>query len=234
MLLNPKRRRRRSRRNPIGQFVPASGATRRRRRKTRRTRRTRRTVARRTRRTRRVVAVRRTRRTRRVVAVRHRRRRKSSFGRLFRRHASRYGSKTISLKTLTSKEMLLMGAGAIVGGIITPAILTRLGASLPGMTNKWGQAAYAVAVPLGLAMFVQRVNKPIAQGLALSAIVTGLNVIFQPVLTQVQNQLAPATAAAGAYLDTQPVAALPSYQATNQFGASVLQSSSAFNDEPWQ
>lgn len=131
--------------------------------------------------------------------------------------------------------MLLMGAGAIVGGIVTPAILTRLGASLPGMTNKWGQAAYAVAVPLGLAMFVQRVNKPIAQGLALSAIVTGLNVIFQPVLTQATAMIAaPATQTAGAYLDTQAVSALPSYQATSQFGESVLNSSSAFNDEPWQ
>jgi hypothetical protein len=130
--------------------------------------------------------------------------------------------------------MLLMGAGAIVGGIVTPAILTRLGASLPGMTNKWGQAAYAVAVPLALAMFVQRINKPIAQGLALSAIVTGLNVVLQPVLAQATAMIAaPATQAAGAYLDYRPVAATPGYSGSNAFGVNLLQSQSAFNDDPW-
>jgi hypothetical protein len=168
----------------------------------------------------------------------------------------------MTLKGLLEKEMLMMGGGAVAGAFITSYIVSHYAGSLPGygsptgdgpalvdatgaaVKNKDGVAlkmntyvaiAYNVAIPLLGALALAKFNKPLAKGVALSGIITGL----QSVVTMAQKSIDTTSTASKTtqqYLDATPYAQLsaPSnYDATSTFGAGIYANEPAFSGTAW-
>jgi hypothetical protein len=240
MFLNPKRRRRKTRR------VTARRARRMNRNPIRRRRRrTRRAVA--------VAPIRRRRRTIRAVRRRsYRRRSTRSFSRRIRRYAGRNGG-NLSFKSIMQREYLTMAAGAVAAGVAVPWIVSTFTdkttgkSSLPGLADlnssdaakakhaKYFLIGYAVALPILGAMVVQKFNRDFAKGLLLAGVVQGANALLEAATTPTSPV---AVKAPSAYLDYMPRrqiagAAGPGYSAVNSFNAPLLSNASAFSDDPW-
>lgn len=235
MLLNPRRKKRRSKRK-----VSA-------RRTTRRRRSTRKVTARRTRRTTRRVARRSRRSTGRVIRVKRGRsvtvmanpRRRS------RRGGMRLGAGNIlsQVKGVFSRENLTVAAGGVGATVLTNFILSRTKADgtsllpMPATNVAAAKIAYAVGIPVVGAILTRRFNPSLARGMVFGGLING---IVEAIKGYAPAETKKALGFAE-YLEYTPMSALngtPGYSAINQFSNvrpmnSAFSNSSAFPADAW-
>lgn len=234
MLLNPRKKKRRTKRK-----VSARRTTRRRAaRKTtaRRARRTTRRTARRTRRSsRRSIMLRRGR----SVTIKANPRRRS------RRGGLRLGAGNImsQVRGVFSKENLTVAAGGVGATVLTNFILSRTkadGSSLlpmPATNVAAAKIAYAVGIPVVGAILTRRFNPSLARGMVFGGLING---IVEAIKGYAPAETKKALGFAE-YLDYTPMSALnatPGYSAINQFSTvrpmnSAFANSSAFPADAW-
>jgi hypothetical protein len=235
MLLNPRRKKRRSKRK-----VSA-------RRTTRRRRSTRKVTARRTRRT-----TRRTRRTSRrssrsirlkrgksvTIMANPRRRSRRSGG-------MRFGAGNIvsQVKNVFSKDNLTVAAGGVGATVLTNFILSRTKADgtsllpMPATNTAAAKIAYAVGIPVVGAILTRRFNPSLARGMVFGGLING---IVEAIKGYAPAETKKALGFAE-YLEYTPMSALngtPGYSAINQFSNvrpmnSAFANSSAFPADAW-
>jgi len=86
------------------------------------------------------------------------------------------------LKNLTSKDTLKVAGGAVGAGLVSEYVLAKWGDKLPGaQSSQYGQTLYRVAVPLGVAYFVRRWDRRVADGFIVGAAVLAINDIIRHV-----------------------------------------------------
>jgi hypothetical protein len=236
MLLNPRRKKRRSKRK-----VSA-------RRTTRRRRSTRKVTARRTRRT-----TRRTRRTSRrssrairlkrgksVTIMANPRRRRSR-----RSGGMRFGAGNIlsQVKGVFSKENLTVAGGGVAATVLTNFILSRTKADgtsllpMPATNVAAAKIAYAVGIPVVGAILTRKFNPSLARGMVFGGLING---IVEAIKGYAPAETKKALGFAE-YLEYTPMSALngtPGYSAINQFSNvrpmnSAFANSSAFPADAW-
>ncbi len=234
MLLNPRRKKRRSKRK-----VSA-------RRTTRRRRSTRKVTARRTRRT-----TRRTRRTSRRSSRSIRLKRGKSVTimanprRRSRRGGLRLGAGNImsQVRNVFSKENLTVAGGGVAATVLTNFILSRTKADgtsllpMPATNVAAAKIAYAVGIPVVGAILTRRFNPSLARGMVFGGLING---IVEAIKGYAPAETKKALGFAE-YLDYTPMSALngtPGYSAINQFSAvrpmnSAFANSSAFPADAW-
>lgn len=235
MLLNPRRKKRRSKRK-----VSARRTTRRRSTRkvsARRTRRTTRRVARRSRRsTGRVIRVKRGRSV--TVMANPRRRSRRSGG-------MRLGAGNIlsQVKGVFSKENLTVAAGGVGATVLTNFILSRTKADgtsllpMPATNVAAAKIAYAVGIPVVGAILTRRFNPSLARGMVFGGLING---IVEAIKGYAPAETKKALGFAE-YLDYTPMSAVgatPGYSAINQFSTvrpmnSAFSNSSAFPADAW-
>ena len=234
MLLNPRRKKRRSKRK-----VSA-------RRTTRRRRSTRKVTARRTRRT-----TRRTRRTSRRSSRSIRLKRGKSVTimanprRRSRRGGLRLGAGNImsQVRNVFSKENLTVAGGGVAATVLTNFILSRTKADgtsllpMPATNVAAAKIAYAVGIPVVGAILTRRFNPSLARGMVFGGLING---IVEAIKGYAPAETKRALGFAE-YLDYTPMSALngtPGYSAINQFSNvrpmnSAFANSSAFPADAW-
>lgn len=234
MLLNPRRKKRRSKRK-----VSARRTTRRRS--------TRKVVARRTRRTTRRVARRSRRSTGRVIRVKRGRsvtvmanpRRRS------RRGGLKLGAGNImsQVRNVFSRENLTVAAGGVGATVLTNFILSRTKADgtsllpMPATNVAAAKIAYAVGIPVVGAILTRRFNPSLARGMVFGGLING---IVEAIKGYAPAETKKALGFAE-YLDYTPMSAVgatPGYSAINQFSTvrpmnSAFSNSSAFPADAW-
>ena len=235
MLLNPRRKKRRSKRK-----VSARRTTRRRRstrkvtarRTTRRTRRT----SRRSRRSSRAIRLKRGKSVT-IMANPRRRSRRSSGGRMS------YGNIMSQVKNVFSKENLTVAAGGVGATVLTNFILSRTkadGSSLlpmPATNVAAAKIAYAVGIPVVGAILTRKFNPSLARGMVFGGLING---IVEAIKGYAPAETKKALGFAE-YLEYTPMSALngtPGYSAINQFSTvrpmnSAFSNSSAFPADAW-
>ena len=234
MLLNPRRKKRRSKRK-----VSA-------RRTTRRRRSTRKVTARRTRRT-----TRRTRRTSRRSSRAIRLKRGKSVTimanprRRSRRGGLRLGAGNImsQVRNVFSKENLTVAGGGVAATVLTNFILSRTKADgtsllpMPATNVAAAKIAYAIGIPVVGAVLTRRFNPSLARGMVFGGLING---IVEAIKGYAPAETKKALGFAE-YLDYTPMSALngtPGYSAINQFSNvrpmnSAFANSSAFPADAW-
>lgn len=234
MLLNPRRKKRRSKRK-----VSA-------RRTTRRRRSTRKVTARRTRRT-----TRRTRRTSRRSSRAIRLKRGKSVTimanprRRSRRGGMRLGAGNImsQVRNVFSKENLTVAGGGVAATVLTNFILSRTKADgtsllpMPATNVAAAKIAYAIGIPVVGAVLTRRFNPSLARGMVFGGLING---IVEAIKGYAPAETKRALGFAE-YLDYTPMSALngtPGYSAINQFSNvrpmnSAFANSSAFPADAW-
>ena len=234
MLLNPRRKKRRSKRK-----VSA-------RRTTRRRRSTRKVTARRTRRT-----TRRTRRTSRRSSRSIRLKRGKSVTimanprRRSRRGGLRLGAGNImsQVRNVFSKENLTVAGGGVAATVLTNFILSRTKADgtsllpMPATNVAAAKIAYAVGIPVVGALLTRKFNPSLARGMVFGGLING---IVEAIKGYAPAETKRALGFAE-YLDYTPMSALngtPGYSAINQFSNvrpmnSAFANSSAFPADAW-
>lgn len=234
MLLNPRKKKRRTKRK-----VSARRTTRRRS--------TRKVTARRTRRTTRRVARRSRRSTGRVIRVKRGRsvtvmanpRRRS------RRGGMRLGAGNIlsQVKGVFSRENLTVAAGGVGATVLTNFILSRTKADgtsllpMPATNVAAAKIAYAVGIPVVGAILTRRFNPSLARGMVFGGLING---IVEAIKGYAPAETKKALGFAE-YLEYTPMSALngtPGYSAINQFSNvrpmnSAFSNSSAFPADAW-
>lgn len=235
MLLNPRRKKRRSKRK-----VSA-------RRTTRRRRSTRKVTARRARRT-----TRRTRRTSRRSsrAIRLKRGRSVTIMANPRRRSRRSGGMRFGagnimsqVRNVFSKENLTVAGGGVAATVLTNFILSRTKADgtsllpMPATNTAAARIAYAVGIPVVGAILTRKFNPSLARGMVFGGLINGI--------VEAIKGYAPADTKKALgfaeYLDYTPMSALngtPGYSAINQFSNvrpmnSAFANSSAFPADAW-
>ena len=239
MLLNPRRKKRRSKRK-----VSARRTTRRRRstrkvsarRTTRRTRRsTRRSTRRTSRRSSRSIRLKRGKSV--TVMANPRRRSRRSGGRMS------YGNIMSQVKNVFSKENLTVAAGGVGATVLTNFILSRTkadGSSLlpmPATNVAAAKIAYAVGIPVVGAILTRKFNPSLARGMVFGGLING---IVEAIKGYAPAETKKALGFAE-YLEYTPMSALngtPGYSAINQFSTvrpmnSAFSNSSAFPADAW-
>lgn len=234
MLLNPRRKKRRSKRK-----VSA-------RRTTRRRRSTRKVTARRTRRT-----TRRTRRTSRRSSRSIRLKRGKSVTimanprRRSRRGGMRLGAGNImsQVRNVFSRENLTVAGGGVAATVLTNFILSRTKADgtsllpMPATNVAAAKIAYAIGIPVVGAVLTRRFNPSLARGMVFGGLING---IVEAIKGYAPAETKRALGFAE-YLDYTPMSALngtPGYSAINQFSNvrpmnSAFANSSAFPADAW-
>ena len=235
MLLNPRKKKRRTKRK-----VSARRTTR--RRSTRKvsarrtTRRTRRSTRRTSRRSSRAIRLKRGKSVT-VMANPRRRSRRSSGGRMS------YGNIMSQVKNVFSKENLTVAAGGVGATVLTNFILSRTkadGSSLlpmPATNVAAAKIAYAVGIPVVGAILTRKFNPSLARGMVFGGLING---IVEAIKGYAPAETKKALGFAE-YLDYTPMSALngtPGYSAINQFSAvrpmnSAFANSSAFPADAW-
>lgn len=238
MLLNPRRKKRRSKRK-----VSARRTVRRRRstRKVtaRRTRRTTRRVARRSRRSSsRSIRLKRGRSVTIMANPRRRRSRRSGGG-------LRLGAGNImsQVKGVFSRENLTVAAGGVGATVLTNFILSRTKADgtsllpMPATNAAAAKIAYAVGIPVVGAILTRKFNPSLARGMVFGGLING---IVEAIKGYAPAETKKALGFAE-YLDYTPMSAVgatPGYSAINQFSTvrpmnSAFSNSSAFPADAW-
>lgn len=236
MLLNPRRKKRRSKRKVSARRRTTRRVTRRRvtrrrpvaRRTTRRRRSTRRS-------TRRSISLKRGR----SVTIMANPRRRS------RRGGLRLGGGNImsQVKGVFSKENLTVAAGGVGATVLTNFILSRTKADgtsilpMPKTNVAAAKIAYAIGIPVVGAMLTRKFNPSLARGMVFGGLING---IVEAIKGYAPAETKRALGFAE-YLDYTPMSALnatPGYSAINQFSAvrpmnSAFSNSSAFPADAW-
>ena len=236
MLLNPRRKKRRSKRK-----VSARRTTRRRRstRKVtarRTTRRTRRSTRRTSRRSSRAIRLKRGRSV--TIMANPRRRSRRSGG-------MRFGAGNIMshVKGVFSKENLTVAGGGVAATVLTNFILSRTKADgtsllpMPATNTAAARIAYAVGIPVVGAILTRKFNPSLARGMVFGGLING---IVEAIKGYAPAETKKALGFAE-YLDYTPMSALngtPGYSAINQFSNvrpmnSAFANSSAFPADAW-
>jgi hypothetical protein len=235
MLLNPRKKKRRTKRK-----VSARRTTR--RRSTRKvsarrtTRRTRRSTRRASRRSSRAIRLKRGKSVT-VMANPRRRSRRSSGGRMS------YGNIMSQVKNVFSKENLTVAAGGVGATVLTNFILSRTkadGSSLlpmPATNVAAAKIAYAVGIPVVGAILTRKFNPSLARGMVFGGLING---IVEAIKGYAPAETKKALGFAE-YLDYTPMSAVgqtPGYSAINQFSTvrpmnSAFSNSSAFPADAW-
>lgn len=238
MLLNPRRKKRRSKRKVSARRRTTRRVTRRRvtrrrpvaRRTTRRRRSTRRS-------TRRSIRLKRGR----SVTIMANPRRRS------RRGGLRLGGGNImsQVKGVFSKENLTVAAGGVGATVLTNFIRSRTKADgtsllpLPADANaqKVARVAYAVGIPVVGAILTRKFNPSLARGMVFGGLINGIVELIKGYADDKTRK----ALGFSEYLDYTPMSALnatPGYSAINQFSAvrpmnSAFSNSSAFPADAW-
>ena len=235
MLLNPRKKKRRTKRK-----VSARRTTR--RRSTRKvsarrtTRRTRRSTRRTSRRSSRAIRLKRGKSVT-IMANPRRRSRRSSGGRMS------YGNIMSQVKNVFSKENLTVAAGGVGATVLTNFILSRTkadGSSLlpmPATNVAAAKIAYAVGIPVVGAILTRKFNPSLARGMVFGGLING---IVEAIKGYAPAETKKALGFAE-YLEYTPMSALngtPGYSAINQFSNvrpmnSAFANSSAFPADAW-
>lgn len=234
MLLNPRKKKRRTKRK-----VSARRTTRRSTRKVsarRTTRRTRRSTRRTSRRSSRAIRLKRGKSVT-IMANPRRRSRRSSGGRMS------YGNIMSQVKNVFSKENLTVAAGGVGATVLTNFILSRTkadGSSLlpmPATNVAAAKIAYAVGIPVVGAILTRKFNPSLARGMVFGGLING---IVEAIKGYAPAETKKALGFAE-YLEYTPMSALngtPGYSAINQFSTvrpmnSAFSNSSAFPADAW-
>jgi hypothetical protein len=236
MLLNPRKKKRRTKRK-----VSARRTTRRRRstRKVaarRTTRRTRRSTRRTSRRSSRAIRLKRGKSVT-IMANPRRRSRRSSGGRMG------YGNILSQVKGVFSKENLTVAGGGVAATVLTNFILSRTkadGSSLlpmPATNVAAAKIAYAVGIPVVGAILTRKFNPSLARGMVFGGLING---IVEAIKGYAPAETKKALGFAE-YLEYTPMSAVgqtPGYSAINQFSTvrpmnSAFSNSSAFPADAW-
>ena len=233
MLLNPRKKKRRTKRK-----VSARRTTRRRSTRKVSARRTRRTTRRTRRSTRRSGRSIRLKRGKSVTIMANPRRRS-------RRGGMRFGAGNImsQVKNVFSKENLTVAAGGVGATVLTNFILSRTkadGSSLlpmPATNVAAAKIAYAVGIPVVGAILTRKFNPSLARGMVFGGLING---IVEAIKGYAPAETKKALGFAE-YLDYTPMSALngtPGYSAINQFSNvrpmnSAFANSSAFPADAW-
>ena len=236
MLLNPRRKKRRSKRK-----VSARRTTRRRRstRKVtarRTTRRTRRSTRRASRRSSRAIRLKRGKSVT-IMANPRRRSRRSSGGRMS------YGNIMSQVKNVFSKENLTVAAGGVGATVLTNFILSRTkadGSSLlpmPATNVAAAKIAYAVGIPVVGAILTRKFNPSLARGMVFGGLINGIVEAIKG-YAPAETKKALGFAEYLEYTPMSAVGATPGYSAINQFSTvrpmnSAFSNSSAFPADAW-
>jgi hypothetical protein len=235
MLLNPRKKKRRTKRK-----VSARRTTR--RRSTRKvsarrtTRRTRRSTRRTSRRSSRAIRLKRGKSVT-IMANPRRRSRRSGGGRMS------YGNIMSQVKNVFSKENLTVAAGGVGATVLTNFILSRTkadGSSLlpmPATNVAAAKIAYAVGIPVVGAILTRKFNPSLARGMVFGGLING---IVEAIKGYAPAETKKALGFAE-YLEYTPMSALngtPGYSAINQFSTvrpmnSAFSNSSAFPADAW-
>ena len=236
MLLNPRRKKRRSKRK-----VSARRTTR--RRSTRKvaarrtTRRTRRSTRRTSRRSSRAIRLKRGKSVTIMANPRRRRSRRSG--------GMRFGAGNIlsQVKGVFSKENLTVAGGGVAATVLTNFILSRTKADgtsllpMPATNVAAAKIAYAVGIPVVGAILTRKFNPSLARGMVFGGLING---IVEAIKGYAPAETKKALGFAE-YLDYTPMSALngtPGYSAINQFSNvrpmnSAFANSSAFPADAW-
>jgi hypothetical protein len=235
MLLNPRRKKRRSKRK-----VSARRTTRRRstRKVTARrtTRRARRSTRRTSRRSSRAIRLKRGKSVT-IMANPRRRSRRSSGGRMG------YGNILSQVKGVFSKENLTVAGGGVAATVLTNFILSRTKADgtsllpMPATNVAAAKIAYAVGIPVVGAILTRKFNPSLARGMVFGGLING---IVEAIKGYAPAETKKALGFAE-YLEYTPMSALngtPGYSAINQFSNvrpmnSAFANSSAFPADAW-
>jgi hypothetical protein len=236
MLLNPRRKKRRSKRK-----VSARRTTRRRSTRKVTARRTTRRARRSTRRTsRRSSRAIRLKRGKSVTIMANPRRRRSR-----RSGGMRFGAGNIlsQVKGVFSKENLTVAGGGVAATVLTNFILSRTKADgtsllpMPATNVAAAKIAYAVGIPVVGAILTRKFNPSLARGMVFGGLING---IVEAIKGYAPAETKKALGFAE-YLDYTPMSALngtPGYSAINQFSNvrpmnSAFANSSAFPADAW-
>ena len=234
MLLNPRKKKRRTKRK-----VSARRTTR--RRSTRKvsarrtTRRTRRSTRRASRRSSRAIRLKRGKSV--TIMANPRRRSRRSGGRMS------YGNIMSQVKNVFSKENLTVAAGGVGATVLTNFILSRTkadGSSLlpmPATNVAAAKIAYAVGIPVVGAILTRKFNPSLARGMVFGGLING---IVEAIKGYAPAETKKALGFAE-YLEYTPMSAVgqtPGYSAINQFSTvrpmnSAFSNSSAFPADAW-
>ena len=235
MLLNPRKKKRRSKRK-----VSARRTTRRRSTRKVTARRTRRTTRRTRRTSRRSSRAIRLKRGKSVTIMANPRRRRSR-----RSGGMRFGAGNIlsQVKGVFSKENLTVAGGGVAATVLTNFILSRTKADgtsllpMPATNVAAAKIAYAIAIPVVGAILTRKMNPSLARGMVFGGLINGIVEAikgYAPVETKKALGFAE-------YLEYTPMSALngtPGYSAINQFSNvrpmnSAFANSSAFPADAW-
>jgi hypothetical protein len=235
MLLNPRKKKRRSKRK-----VSARRTTRRRSTRKVTARRTRRTTRRTRRTSRRSSRAIRLKRGKSVTIMANPRRRRSR-----RSGGMRFGAGNIlsQVKGVFSKENLTVAGGGVAATVLTNFILSRTKADgtsllpMPATNVAAAKIAYAIGIPVVGAVLTRKFNPSLARGMVFGGLINGIVEAikgYAPVETKKALGFAE-------YLEYTPMSALngtPGYSAINQFSNvrpmnSAFANSSAFPADAW-
>jgi hypothetical protein len=235
MLLNPRKKKRRSKRK-----VSARRTTRRRSTRKVTARRTRRTTRRTRRTSRRSSRAIRLKRGKSVTIMANPRRRRSR-----RSGGMRFGAGNIlsQVKGVFSKENLTVAGGGVAATVLTNFILSRTKADgtsllpMPATNVAAAKIAYAVGIPVVGAILTRKFNPSLARGMVFGGLING---IVEAIKGYAPAETKKALGFAE-YLEYTPMSALngtPGYSAINQFSNvrpmnSAFANSSAFPADAW-
>lgn len=114
------------------------------------------------------------------------------------------------IRSLLSKDNLMIAGGAVGASAATNYVMSKWGASLPGMANPYVKIAYQVGIPYAGSMLVRKFNGKLADGLVIGGLANGIGSLISMFTTPAA---APVTtpATTGQYLNRmgrmpQPVA----------------------------
>jgi hypothetical protein len=235
MLLNPRKKKRRSKRK-----VSARRTTRRRSTRKVTARRTRRTTRRTRRTSRRSSRAIRLKRGKSVTIMANPRRRRSR-----RSGGMRFGAGNIlsQVKGVFSKENLTVAGGGVAATVLTNFILSRTKADgtsllpMPATNVAAAKIAYAIGIPVVGAVLTRKFNPSLARGMVFGGLING---IVEAIKGYAPAETKKALGFAE-YLEYTPMSALngtPGYSAINQFSNvrpmnSAFANSSAFPADAW-
>jgi hypothetical protein len=136
-----------------------------------------------------------------------------------RRFSASLGGFTGSLKSMTSKPLLLKAGGAVAASFATGYVLTRFGDKIPGANNKYGRILISVGIPMVGAYLVRRKSRDLAEGMVIGGLVMGINALLQNFAPNIAATAGGATATVGAYSASGPSAVMfPSNRVAGELG----------------
>lgn len=162
--------------------------------------------------------------------------RRSVVSRTYRARRSSGGGRSISMKSIISKDNMLLAGGVIGSNLLSRVLMSRFGNMLPMASNPWVNSAYVLGISFVGAKVASKFSKPLAEGLLIGGLVAVINNIVSTVMpAQVAAPAAPAAPVSeylGAY-GTLGVGPVSQQVATAPHVDAYLDSAPAFEGSAW-